>query len=488
MSILRSIRFNIFLGALIAIASAVGTFIPQAPETPEKAQAFLAAHPALGRFYDFFGLFDVYHSWWFVGLLGLMALDIVACKLWNKPPDLGLVSLPPEETREEEAERHMERKAEALRLKPLKSTFRSSLPYEEVDRRVPSLIEAEGYRLRPELKLDAASAFVATRHGLQRWGSYLSHIALVVILGGALIKSVWGFAEMVPVVEGHSSPVRHLPGVRLWVDDFSVTYYKGTKNASSFASKVRVEKDGEIVSSGTIRVNDPLDFHGARFYQASWGAGGMFRDVVLKMGNRKFLLPQRKPVPIPGTPFRVEADVMLPDFTVTPQGQADTRSLDLRDPGVRIFFLVGPHKTHPIWLFENHPGVALAEQADGTLSHAPQPPFRLAAIHPVLFSGIQVAYDPGFKVVMAGSALWLIGMGFLFYLHRRRLWVLIEPAEKPSTGGAGGGETLVTLGGWSSRGARAYAVEFERISKSLARGLGGGAELRITVNPVAEVV
>lgn len=37
MNIFRSIRFNIFLGVSIASACALGTFLPQIPETPEKA-------------------------------------------------------------------------------------------------------------------------------------------------------------------------------------------------------------------------------------------------------------------------------------------------------------------------------------------------------------------------------------------------------------------------------------------------------------------
>jgi cytochrome c biogenesis protein ResB len=119
---------------------------------------------------------------------------------------------------------------------------------------------------------------------------------------------------------------------------------------------------------------------------------------------------------------------------------------------------MGPHKTRPLWLFQDQPDLCLVEGDDGQLAQAPKPPFILAAIDPVLFSGIQVAYDPGFKVVLVGSLLWFIGMIGLFYLHRRRLWVLVEPA---------GDASRVSVGGWSSRGPREFEAEFGRLLESL---------------------
>ena len=49
----------------------------------------------------------------------------------------------------------------------------------------------------------------------------------------------------------------------------------------------------------------------------------------------------------PGTPFLVEADLMLPNFTLN-QGAPDTGSLDLKNPAVRFVFHMGPHKTRPL--------------------------------------------------------------------------------------------------------------------------------------------
>ncbi len=466
--IFRSVRFNIFLGTVITLAAAAGTLIPQTGEMPEKAAAFQAAHPQWSRLFDFFNLFDVYHSYWFMGLLGLMAFDIVLCKLWNLPPDQGLVALPPEATRELEAEKHLAKKQAALELKPHRDAFSSPLEAKPAFAAASAALAGRGYRVHEEFVTSAGSAFVATKHGVQRWGSYLAHIALVVILTGCLLKAVFGFVEMVPVLEGRSRPMQNKPDWELFVDKFTIKYYDGTFEPKSFSSVLRVENKGKEIGAKTIIVNDPLDIGGVRFYQASWGAGGMFRSVTLKVGDTTVQMPQRTVEKIAGTPFAVEADVMMPNFTVN-GGSADTGSLDLKNPAVRFIFHMGPHKTRPLWLFQNDPKLCLVEEADGSLAQAPTPPFQLAAIDPVLFSGIQVAYDPGFKVVLAGSLLWLVGVVMLFYMHRRRLWVLVEPAGSTSSN--------ISVGGWSSRGAQEFEREFGRLMAGLRQKLSAQSDV-----------
>ncbi|MBI5629684.1 MAG: cytochrome c biogenesis protein ResB [Elusimicrobia bacterium] len=478
MRLFRSVRFNIFLGALITLASAVGTLLPQVPEAPEKADAFMRAYPNWGKLFDFFGLFNLYQSWWFMGLLALMAIDVVLCKLWSSPPDMGLVALPPELTREQEVERHLAKKEAALRLKPFQAFLVAEGSTREALARAQEHLRGSGYHLAPEFTGEGGAAFVATRHRLQRWGSYLAHIALVVILLGALMKGVWGFVEMVPVLEGRSRPMQNKPDWEIFVDKFTVRYYDGTLTPKLFSSQMKVRRGEELLGSKIIYVNDPLDIKGVRFYQASWGAGGMFRSATLKVGKQTVVLPQRGRKRIPGSPFEVEADVMMPNFAVSAGGQVENASLDLKNPAVRFIFHVGPHRTSPLWLFQNDPKLCLVEGDGGTLSRAPEPPFQLAALDPILFSGIQVAYDPGYKVVLFGSALWLFGMICLFYLHRRRLWILLEPQP--------GGVSQISVGGWSSRGPREFEKEFESLMRGLREKLGA-KEFRLSKSPLVEV-
>lgn len=457
MKLFRSIRFNIVLGAVIALASAVGTFLPQMPFSPDKVDLYQSVHPVWFKILNSFNAFNIYQSWWFMGLLALMAFDIVVCKLWSHPPDIGATALPPEDTDEREAEKHLAQKEEALRLKPYQVFFDSNLSFESTAAAAESFFKKSGYAVHDEFKSSSGAAIVATRHRLQRWGSYISHIALVVILLGALLKALYGFVEMVPVLEGNTAAMKNRPWT-LAVDKFTVHFYPGTLNPSLFSSVLRVQEGDRIIGAKTIRVNDPLDIHGVRFYQASWGAGGMFKNVTLDLDGTPLTLAQRVPKKVPGTPFTVEADVLMPDFTVA-DGHADTASLELKNPAVRFLFRVRGQEASPLWLFANDPHVCLKEKRDGSLEHADAPPFSLASFDPVLFSGIQVAYDPGYKFVVLGAILWVIGLFLLFFLHRRRLWILIEPEE--------GLKAKISMGAWSSRGPREFEKEFSRLTREM---------------------
>ncbi|MBI4056272.1 MAG: cytochrome c biogenesis protein ResB [Elusimicrobia bacterium] len=499
LNLFRSVKFNIILFAVLASASALGTFLPQASDAPEKVQAFLATHTFLGPIFNFLGFFNLYYSFWFTGCLGLMAFDIVVCKLNKTPPDAGLSRLPPEF---DPREKNTTDPEAMLRLKPYRSQW--SLGKKRIlAQPIRDFFKKWGYAWEESESFQGLQLWVGTRHRIQRWGSYISHVSLVVLLLGALIRGLFGFSEVVPVLEGRSRIMDHKPW-EIYVDRFEVAYYPGTLNPSRFSSDLRVyerkglkkgkngedwyEEDpfeeGRLLGQKKILVNDPLALPAGqgqlgkiKIYQASWGAGGMFRSVTLELGKHKVQAPQRTRVKIPGAPIELEADLMLPNFTVGKGNRADSESMDLKNPAVRLFFYHQGQKTVPLWLFKNWPELCFAEDENGVLHHAPTPPFRLAAIDPILFSGLQVGYDPGFPVVMTGALGLLLGLSALFYLHRRRVWVLVKKE---------GPHAQILVGGWSSRGPRDFQKEFDRLMEDLKARTGAISESAVVSNKQIE--
>ena len=81
---LRSVRTGIVLLILLGVTSAAGTLVLQRPQTePEKlARAY---SPETLRWLDRLGLTDLFHSWWFAALLGLLGLNIVLASLERFP-------------------------------------------------------------------------------------------------------------------------------------------------------------------------------------------------------------------------------------------------------------------------------------------------------------------------------------------------------------------------------------------------------------------
>src|SRR5580704_2379605 len=81
---LSSIKTGVVLIILVVIFSAAGTVILQRPMTdPDDMQR--AYSPSMLRFLDSTGLTDVFHTRWFVALLILVCLSIVAASVERFP-------------------------------------------------------------------------------------------------------------------------------------------------------------------------------------------------------------------------------------------------------------------------------------------------------------------------------------------------------------------------------------------------------------------
>jgi len=472
LALFRSIRFNLLLFALILSASALGTFVPQLGEAPQKVDAFAASHPFWARAFEWLGLFDLYHAPWFIALLALMAFDVAACKLYNAPPDADL-GLPREMVENEED------RVEALSGKPYRATFAArgstslTTGAEDLLDGAARILRGRGYSAA--VLPGAAPHVLGSRQRLQRWGSYFAHIGLVVLLAGTLLKALFGFEEMLPVMEGGSKVMKHRPW-EVHVDKFDVQYYAGTATPKRFSSDIRVYdktgttnalEEGELLAEKRILVNEPVSLPGAhglgmvRLYQASWGATGMVRSATLAVGDKTLEIPMGAKVRLPGTAIEVSADVMMPDFTVSAENRAETLSLEPVNPAVKVTFYKDGQPTAPLWLVQNFPEAVFVEDEKGILHQGPRPPFRLAAVDPMLFSGLQIAYDPGIPVLYGGFAMFMAGLCALFYMHRRKVWVWVVEGAPPR----------LVVGGWSSR-RDAFHGEFTELVGALRAELG----------------
>src|SRR5215469_458419 len=81
---LSSVKTGVILIILVVIFSAAGTVILQRPITdPDDIQR--AYSPAMLRFLDAVGLTDVFHARWFVALMIMVSLSIIAASVERFP-------------------------------------------------------------------------------------------------------------------------------------------------------------------------------------------------------------------------------------------------------------------------------------------------------------------------------------------------------------------------------------------------------------------
>jgi cytochrome c biogenesis protein len=86
-----SVKLAVVLLIILAIVSVIGTVIQQ-NEAPER---YLAEYSQTTvQLFETIGLFDMYHTWWFVLLLFLLTTNLTVCTLDRFPHTLRIITAP----------------------------------------------------------------------------------------------------------------------------------------------------------------------------------------------------------------------------------------------------------------------------------------------------------------------------------------------------------------------------------------------------------
>jgi len=431
---LSSLRLTIGLLIVLAVVSIFGTVIPQnaAPEEYLRVYKFTTY-----KILHILGFLDMYRSWWFLLLLALLCLNLIACSAGRFRLTLRFLSLPRERLEETEWKSTSPKKSLSLKGNPRDwiSPVQSGLSARFA---APKII--------PE---DGTIHFFAEKGKLSRLGAYFVHLGVLVILSGALIGFFYGFRGNINLVEGETASrvtLRNgeqvpLPDFNLKLEQFSVSFYS-TGAPKEFKSMVTLRDEGQTVLSGSIRVNHPLSHRGLTFYQSSYGVAGVdkvFLGVKEKNSGKEQLIEAKMGVKteLPGSPYAFILTRFIPDL----QGMG---------PALQVLPLETgrPHET--FFILQNHP--EMEDRRPGAYR------LQIREITPRYYSGLQVTKDPGVPLVWTGCLLMVVGFYLSFFLFHRRLWGRLSTRGK---------ETLLELAGSSHRNRIGFEQEFEKMVQAL---------------------
>lgn len=299
LELLSSMRFAIGLLTILAIASVIGTVLRQNEPWPNYVAEF---GPFWFEVYRALGLFDVYHSAWFLVILIFLVLSTGLC-IWRNTP--GFL-------------REMRGWREQASSNSLAAMSHTAEIGHAVDAdAAESYLRAQGFAVRRKEREDGLM-LAAKKGSANKLGYFFAHIALVVICIGGLIdgnvplKVAEFFGSVTPetrdlpqsqvpdasrlgagnlsfrgsvtLPEGRSADVVFLnSGNGYFVQDlpfyvtlkqFHIDYYSNGM-PKRFASDVVVtDKQSGKETSATIEVNHPLIVDGIAIYQSSFGDGG----------------------------------------------------------------------------------------------------------------------------------------------------------------------------------------------------------------------
>ncbi len=425
-----SLKLAITVIIILAVASIIGTIVEQ-NQPIEKYRQFYSDGTI--RLFEATGLFDMYHSWWFLLLLVLFTINLACCTLDRLPRVIRTVRNP--KTKLDDGLEKTLGLTDRWRKKGARETLAAS--YGEAMGR--------GFGKPRVTEVDGAVHLYAERGVVSRFGVYVTHLSIVIIFIGAIIGNVAGFKGYANIVEGQAVgeiPVRGGAGTvdlgfqvrcnKFWVENYP------SGQPKEYASDLSVVENGVEVLRKKIVVNDPLQYKGVWFYQSSYGqAGAATATVTVSRANGGpagtiSLSPGQK-AQVPGY-GAVSAVDYQPNF----QGFGPALLVVLEKPG---------HSPVEFWLLKTHP----------EFDRQRNDPYFLtfAGINEIFYTGLQVAKDPGVNVVWAGCALMVVGICIAFFTSHQRLWLRLSPAAD--------GRVEVVLAGSASRNRLAFEKKFERI-------------------------
>ncbi|GEM_PF-1744711 len=473
---LRSMRTAIWLLLALAIATFIPTWVPQRITNQTKVQEFAEDHPSWFQAFDRLRLFDVFDSWWYIGIYGTLLFVLVNC----------LVPRTRNFFRQQKQAFATPRERKQFPSLPCHVEMQVPLSPEETVSLLKKTLRSHRFR---QGNLNTRGQWVAEKGHLREGGSLVFHWSFFVLLLGMFFTRAFGFEGQVLLVEGEhwvDAPVNYdyynpgrffgpedHRGFEIAHDSFEVRFFENGGPAD-FVSTVRVFDDTNNNAQGEksqvlqkeIRVNNPLDYRGMKFYQISWGWA---IRVTIDDQNGKPLFDDWVPlfpggarntwtgvVKLPSLSPQVGMELFFfPDALLLGEEEAADLRGDFAGGEnllIRLFARPGPPTIGDAVLLageyagdlgqntlfqtvydlrtENMEGpleYGLARLsntgyrfADGLSLHAPE------IRH---YSVLRVKRDPGLWTVLIAAVLLMFGLTASLYISRRRLWVWVRPVE-----------------------------------------------------------
>ena len=441
-SFFSSVKMAIVLLILISVASILGTLIPQ----QEAAGPFISRlSPGVADILHGLQLFKIFHSTWFVILLGLLALNLIVCSLSRFPSAwkrFRQASVPDRDDLFEDI--------------PSDQVVIKDIPLSEETDRLENLLKKSKGRVGRKDATDRSYLYVE-KGAYSYFGVYLVHIGILAVMAGFVVGFFFGFEGHIDIPEGESVATVTLKGGRgvknlgfaVRCDRFFIDFYENGA-PKTYRSDITFLKDGHPAQSAAVLVNHPVTYSGMRFYQATYGMIPSGEPVMIVMQDNKKIKNIKVAVGMEFDLHENKAKVQITRVEENLMGMGYAVKLSIQSPAGNVQF----------WVFEAIEQIMQANP--GLLEQVPL--FNPGAFAPYIFSigqpdrryytGLQVARDPGVPVAAAGGLLLMIGFVVVFFCSHRQIWIRLDKkAEK----------TRISITGKSSRDAVGLTREIRKL-------------------------
>ncbi|MBM3268302.1 MAG: cytochrome c biogenesis protein ResB [Candidatus Sericytochromatia bacterium] len=266
-----SVKLAVVLILAIAIASTIGTIVPQGEPSgvtniegmSERTKQILLSIKA----------YNVYYSPWFLSLLALFFLNLAVCTYVRVWPRLQFALTRPRE---------------------IPVAARDHMP-EQQDLSGAAVEDVATELRRARFRVFPASdgGLVADKNRVFRFAPMVVHLGLFLILAGGITAGLMGFKNSFPLVPGEAMGVEQAmkeaktrglltpkpADFKVRLDKFWMTHYDDGR-VKQFYSTLSVLRGDKVAHTQTIHVNEPLEYEGVYFYQSFWGIAAQKLSVA----------------------------------------------------------------------------------------------------------------------------------------------------------------------------------------------------------------
>jgi cytochrome c biogenesis protein len=398
-SFFSSVKLALFTLFLLAITSIIGTVIPQ----KESFDWYIHNYSeTTARVFQVLSIPDMYNSWWFSGLLGLLAVNLIVCSIdrfpgvWKQIKADNLATDPGR-----------------LRKMHFSASWISNKSEETLATDLTSNLAAKGWKAG-QRKRDNALLLFAQKGAMTRTGVYVVHASILVIFLGAIIGEMYGFkgSIMLPETQATSSIFQFGTGKSLDLgftvrcDHFDIEFYDSGM-PKAYRSKLTVLENDTVTLEKEIVVNDPLTYNGITFYQSSYQG---YEDFLLTVTDQETGETETVILPFQQQQNLAKHNARIGVINAQAMGQSITN--------LKVWFKDDQGPASTFWI----------DAGDQVTVERPDKKYTITGKQ-MYATGLQVARDPGVWVVYLGCAMMILGLFVAFFMAHRRIWLLLTKKD-----------------------------------------------------------
>lgn len=433
-----SVKVGVILIIIALIASGIGTIFPQAMYIPIEAEN---RDPAVfyedwyglpGKIYYQLGFHELYSSWWYLILIALIGISLVICSIDRFVPLYRALKM-------QRPKRH------AVFLSRQRLYSKTEQVSEEEKTKVIERLKKFRYNI-----VEENGNILAEKNRFSRWGPYVNHIGLIIILLAALLRITPFFYldDYVWVREGEHKVIPSTKG-EYFIENKQFILESYDESDERF--KAALEKTGEVhknyqtdviiyrsndesaignkenlekVVEGSIQLNKPLKFGGYTLYQSGYQQNE-FSDMTFKLfrtddpeetsiGEITIDLYAPEQVYELENGYKIEVNQYYPEYELK-DGEPRSVSKFPRNPAF-VMYIYPPGSTEGEVSF-----VGIGKNIDPTETNEYK--LGITGFNVKYASGLTVRRDYTLPLFGIGAAIFMIGVIQGMYWHHRRIWI-----------------------------------------------------------------